>query len=223
MDLPPYYLARPQIELTPAGRDEFEELSTRFLSEDLGDSIEYSYSAPKWQFLCYLGDSRDLVFHGSGDPEITEFEPRQSDDSGDFGNQKAVYASSDALWAMYFAVVDRPRHVQSLVNACIHVIGPGGERTPYYYFSVNADALPHRPWRTGTVYVLPRDGFEQQESHRPDIELTHWRSFAPVKPLAKVSISPDDFPFLDRVRGHDFEVVRRRALEDPDGFPWLDE
>ena len=164
-----------------------------------------------------------MVLHGSGDPAILQFEPRQSDSSEDFGNQKAVYASSDALWANYFAVVDRPRYVWSLVNSCFRLTEPDGQIVPYYFFSVNEDALPHNPWRSGTIYILPRESFEQERSRRPDRETAHWRSFNPVKPLANVSVEPADFPFLDQIRGHNVEVIQKRVQEDPDGFPWLDD
>ncbi len=228
MHLPPHYLSRPEMDLKTAICDEFEELFARYIRNGVGNLIEYSCPAPKWQFLCYLGDSRDVVLHGSGDPAIAEFEPRQSNDSSEFGNQKAVYAASDGIWATYFAVVDRERYVRSLVNSCFRFTEPVRKRVPFYYFSINADALAHKPWRTGTVYVLPRDSFEQQPSQRSkstgrDIEFAQWRSFIAVKPLAKVTVGPPDFPFLDQIRGHDPAVVQKRALEDPDGFPWQDE
>jgi hypothetical protein len=53
--------------------------------------------------------------------------------------------------------VDRKRYVRSLINACFRVVEKDGSQSdPYYFFSVNADALPHRPWRSGTIYILPR-------------------------------------------------------------------
>lgn len=228
MPVPSHYLSRPQFDLSSAVRNEFDELFAQSIRNGSGDFIEYSSSVPKWQFLSYLGDTRDVVFHGTGDPEITEFEPRQSNDSSDFGNQKAVYAASDALWSTYFAVVDRPRYVWSLVNSCFRLLDPKNGSVPHYFFSINADALPHKPWRTGTVYVLPRDSFEQQPLQKSQSsglvkEVAHWRSFDAVKPLAKISMGPEDFPFLDQVRGHDVAVIQQRVKENPDGFPWVDE
>jgi hypothetical protein len=44
-----------------------------------------------------------------------------------------------------------------------------------------------------------------------------------VNPVAKLAVEPEDFPFLDRIRGHDDERVWTRAPADPDGFPWHDE
>lgn len=226
MQLPSHFLPRPKFDLAEAIRDEFDALFDSAIRGGSGRFIDYSCLAPKWQFLCYLGDNKEVVLHGTGDPAITEFEPRQSNDSGEFGNQKAVYAASDGLWASYFAVVDRPRFVWSLVNSCHRVIRPDGTPASHYFFSVNEDALPHKPWRTGTIYVLPRDSFEQQHENEfqgLEAEATQWRSFVPVKPLAKISVEPEEFPFLDQVRGHDVAVINRRAVEDPNGYPWLED
>ncbi|WP_159030652.1 MULTISPECIES: hypothetical protein [Streptomyces] len=41
-----------------------------------------------------------LLLHGSGDPAIRRFEPRQPDDSSEFGNRRAVFAADDELWPM---------------------------------------------------------------------------------------------------------------------------
>lgn len=227
MNLPSFYLRRPEFALTPEVKAEFDEIFDRGIASGTNDFLEYSCSAPKWQFLSYLGDTKDVLFHGTGDSTIAEFEPRQSNDSVEFGNQKAVYAASDGLWASYFAVMDRDRYVRSLVNSCIHLVQPDGTRDPYYYFSINEDALPHQPWRSGTVYLLPRETFERQPSQRSkttglDTEPTQWRSFVPVKPLSKISVRPEEFPFLGQVRGHDVAVVNKRSVENPDGFPWHD-
>ncbi len=43
-----------------------------------------------------------------------------------------------------------------------------------------------------------------------------------VRPAAKVTVRPEDFPFLADIRGHDQEVITPRAIADPKGFPWLD-
>jgi hypothetical protein len=144
----------------------------------------------------------------------------------EFGNRTAVYAASDGIWAMFFAIVDRERYVRSLNNACFRVIREDGSRTePYYFFSINGDALPHDPWRKGTIYLLPRDTFEQQPprlSRGHMAETQQWASLVAVKPIAKVAVGPEDFPFLSQIYPHDPAVVLERARNNPEGFPWLD-
>ncbi len=43
-----------------------------------------------------------------------------------------------------------------------------------------------------------------------------------VEPVAKLTVQPEDFPFLHQVHGHDDQVIDARAAADPDGFPWFD-
>jgi hypothetical protein len=193
----------------------------------VGALIDYTLAAPRWQFLCYLCDHKDILLHGSGRSDIVEFEPRQSNDVAEFGNRRAVYAASDGIWPIYFAIVDRDGGVTSLVNSCARVVGPDGRRgEPYYFFSINADALSRRPWRRGTIYVLPRQSFEQQAPlpyRGLQLEAAQWASPVSVRPLARLQVEPDDFPFLDKLRGHDPQRVTERAARDPAGFPWLDD
>ena len=44
-----------------------------------------------------------------------------------------------------------------------------------------------------------------------------------VLPLARLPVTPADFPLLDSVLPHDPAHVRERSARDPHGFPWLDE
>ena len=54
------------------------------------------------------------------------------------------------------------------------------------------------------------------------IESTQVASLVPVRPLAKLATTPEDFPFLHQIRRHDPVLLRQRAQADPGGFPWLD-
>jgi hypothetical protein len=73
---------------------------------------------PRWQFLCYLADHKPIVLHGSGNPGLSEVEPRQTNDLNEFSNRRAIYAASDGIWPIYFAIRDREQHAMSLTNAC---------------------------------------------------------------------------------------------------------
>jgi hypothetical protein len=126
---------------------------------------------------------------------------------------------------MYFAIVDRDRYVTSLMNACFRVMEDGQWSEPYYFFSINEDAIPHRPWRRGTVYLLPRATFEHQapgDYQGKMLEIAQWASLVAVKPLAKLAVGPEDFPFLSQIYPHDPKTVSVRAASDPEGFPWMD-
>jgi hypothetical protein len=223
----PYFSPRPPLDTATATRAAFARLYRAAVAPGTGQPIAYTLAAPKWQFLCWLCETQDIVLHGSGNPGIAEFEPRQSNDIEEFGNRQAVYAASDGIWPIYFAVMDRDRYVRSLSNACFREVDAAGTRSePYYFFSINGDALPHQPWRQGTIYLLPRATFEQQPLLAlggERFEVAQWASLVPVRPLARLAGGPDDFPFLSQIYPPDPALLRERAARNPAGFPWMDE
>jgi hypothetical protein len=223
MMLPDYWLTRPNENFDEGSRIAFDELLNSALSIGGCPTIQFSLPWSKWQFLCHIADHHDIALHGSGDPNIALFEPRQSNDLNEFGNQKAVYAASDGLWAMFFAIVDRER-VMSITNACVRLADETGNlHGPYYVFSVSQAALPNQPWRTGTVYVLPRGTFTTQPPlafGSNQVQIAQLASFESVQPLAKLTVTPDDFPFLTQIRGHDDQRLQEYATALQTGAPW---
>jgi hypothetical protein len=223
MMLPDYWLARPSASLDKRTELAFDELLEKTLSTGGCPTIPFTLSFPKWQFLCHLADHHNIALHGSGDPNIALFEPRQSNDLNEFGNQKAIYAASDGLWAMFFAIVDRER-VGSITNACVRLAGDAGAlHGPFYVFSVSQSALPKQPWRTGTVYLLPRSKFITQSPMAfgsYQVHIAQLASFEPVQPLAKLVVTPEDFPFLMQIRGHDDQRLQEYATALQTGAPW---
>jgi hypothetical protein len=226
-ELPPYWMPRPALDAQAGETRRFDALLRQATAAGPAQPIDYRLPDPKWRFLSHVAETGRVVLHGSGAPDIREFEPRQSDDVREFGNRRAVYAATDGIWPMFFAIVDRDRFPRmSINNACIRVHGPSGaSRRSYYFFSIDGAVHRQEPWRSGTVYLLPPDTFEHDVLTDPDgsIESAQAASREPVTPLAKLAVEPDDFPFLRAIRVHDPHVVMARAAADPDGFPWLDE
>ena len=103
MELPDYWLSRPGVEPGPDKRASFDRMWDRAIASGGRPLVEVD-PALRWQFLCHLADARGFVLHGSGDPGIDVFEPRQAIDLSAFGNQRAVYAACDGIWAMFFAI-----------------------------------------------------------------------------------------------------------------------
>ena len=219
----PYWLSRPGPEPDAAARAEFDALLAAALAAGPGTAIDYRLAAPKWQFFCHVVDHGEAVLHGSSDPDIDRFEPRQSNDIAEFGNRRAVYAAADGLWALFFAILDRPRHRMSLTNSCFRVLGEDGSVSePYYYFAVNNEVLEQDQLGPGTVYLLPADGFEREPAYVEGgrrVLTAQAASLEPVEPLAKLAVEPADFPL--RIRGYDLATQLTRVEADPGGFPWL--
>jgi hypothetical protein len=221
--LPAYWLTRPGPAPDVATRWAFDEVLARAVEDGPGRPIDYRLDAPKWQFLCHVADRGEAVLHGSSKPDIDRFEPRQSNDIAEFGNRTAVYAAADGLWALYFAILDRPAHGMSLTNSCFRVAGEDGSLSgPYYFFSVNNEVLDQHQFSTGTVYLLPAEDFEREAPYEEGgrrVRTAQAASLRPVEPLAKLTVEPADFPL--RIRGHDLAEQLARIDADPAGFPWL--
>lgn len=222
--LPPPFRQLPIPEISDEDRERWPRLLRR-VEQGRGEVLPYDLAMPKWQLLSLLTRTADVVLHGSGNPDIAEFRPRRPVDVDEFSRQHAVYAASDGVWPIYFAIVDRTR-VGSLLNACFTVLvtEAGDERPTYYFFSIEQAALAGQPWRAGTVYVLPRRSFVPQPPGRIGgrrVQGQQWASTEPVRPLARLPVAPADFPFLDSVLPHDPTLIAERAARDPDGFPWL--
>jgi hypothetical protein len=226
MQAPAYLLPQPRMARTPELRAASEQLFTAITTGPPGQFVDYHLPFPKWQFLSIIGETHDVVFHGSCDPAIQQVEPRQSQDIKPFSAQRAIYATTDGIWVVFFAILDRRRYPMSLFNMCLRARMAADQLSePLYYFSITQAALACKPWCEGVVYILPREQFEQ-EPPQPysgiEIVLPHWASTMSAMPIAKLRVGPDDFPFLTQIRGHDDQKLVARALADPNGFPWLD-
>lgn len=226
MELPPYWIPRPGPRPDPATVKAFDRLLAHAMDHGPDHPIDYRFDAPKWQFLCHVADRADIVLHGSGDPDITRFEPRQPMDTLDFSNRRAVFAATDGIWPLHYATLDRDLHPTVMtVNSCIRLSPADGRLSdPSYFFSISQQALERRPWRAGTVYLLPAAGFQRQPpvpAGRIRIHIAQAASPTPVTPIAKIAVQPEDFPFLDLVHGHDDDILNARIAADPQGFPWF--
>jgi hypothetical protein len=192
-------LAKPQL-----GADDRRAFDRLLDATPPGAGVAYDLAQPKWWFLHHAID-RGFLLHGSNEGAIDEFRTRQTFDA----HQRpidAVFASDDAVWPLYFAVVNRAALDGGYINWCEHV-----RDESRYVFSIGADPTDERAWCSGTVYLLPRDTFEATPSSR---ELV---SRVAVRPRARLPVEPDDFPFRAQTLGHrrgdtPNRVVLRHAL-----------
>lgn len=182
-----------EIFLTEQAIAEFEEIYKGYLSAEGEKHIAYQSQYPMYMFLYYLIEHKDVLVHGSNNPNIAYFEPR---DSTLFMGQpiKAVFASSDGVWALFFAVKNREGYVGSIRNFCITVPTKKGKKR-YYYFSRNGNEVAN-VWREGAIYLFSREMFKQGGIR------DEWVCEQRVKPIAILSVTPNDFPFLDKVSIH---------------------
>jgi hypothetical protein len=222
METPAFLLPSPPFDKSPSKQDAFEDL---WQSIHKGDFINYQLPYPKWQFLSYLCETRELVLHGSQNKEIGIVEPRQANDKKAFSNQHAIYATTDGIWVIYFAILDRKNNPEmTLFNSCLRAqFSIDQISDPMYFFSITHSVLLRKPWCEGMIYILPRQSFEREATQQMqgiEIVFPHWISPLPVDPVARLQVGPQDFPFLAQIHGHNDEKLVHLAMADPNGFPW---
>ena len=225
--LPDYWLERPPLSLDATTEAAIEELLAS-LSSGSGEldirEVARRHDVTLWTLLCGLAERRAIAFHGTGDPGIEMFEPHHPIEFGPFGDQKAVFATSDPIWAMFYAVVDRDRYEISLVNGCVTLTDDDGRQgVPHYFFSISRQVREHEPWRTGYLYLLPSETFVEQPSGPFAGQVGRIPQLAspvPVRPSARLAIAPDDFPFLEDIGGHDDDRLAEYAEAVMSAAPW---
>jgi len=183
-------LEGPRFDLDAGPRANFEET----LERARDGLMEYTLDVPKHEFLSYLVHERGYLLHGTAAPGLDEVKPMVAIDY-DARTLEAVFATSDGIWPLFFATLDRGR-AGSLWNGC-YQIRRGSVLHRYYFFFTEADPRDDAIWREGAVYVLPREPFRR--TWIPN----EWVSPQHVRAGARLAVSPSDFPFKDRVKRFD--------------------
>ncbi|WP_432942917.1 hypothetical protein ACQPXM_38485 [Kribbella sp. CA-253562] len=151
-------------------------------------------------YLQWLANHRQVLFHGSKRDNLSELRPdRESEDSTAFGNQRAVFASDDPVWAMWFALLARGPGFRSTRNGAWSM---RGETTWQYFFSVDADQPDEELLTDGWLYVVPRAGFTVEPAIAGLLQSAQWVSPDPVGPLARIAVTPADFPLTSAIGRH---------------------
>ena len=220
MTIPGYWLPRPVFDFE--SQTESFELA---LADALETGVGHSPNESTWAWLSWLCETQGFVAHGTGPADIAGFEPRQSNDTGWFGNRKAVYAASDAIWAMFFAIMNRPAVPMRIVNSAVSV-RLNGKLEQRHFFGASRGALEQGAFRDGWVYLLPSAGFEREPADTSlgvVYESHHLACLDPVLPAFRVNVRPSDFPCLDHIHAYDDDVFAACFARNPDGFPWLED
>ncbi|CAM3603598.1 hypothetical protein [Marinicrinis lubricantis] len=150
---------------------------------------------PKHHFLHYLSHQLDVVFHGSNHIDIERFEPReQTLYNGQW--TKSVFATTDPIWPMFYAVLDRAKVQGSFRNGClVH------KKKRYHFYSLNPSTMRSSPWTCGMLYILPKASFTM--AGKGKLRFDEWVSSVPVKPIGRIQIHPEDFFFIDKISTHE--------------------
>jgi hypothetical protein len=155
---------------------------------------------PRLDFLRWLAENRSVVFHGSPRADLRELSTeRQSRDATAWGNQQAVYASRDPVWAIYFACLRRDGGFAGTRNGSLGRAGGTLYPRRYFFAHNRGSASPDR-FGPGSLYLLSPRTFVADEPLAGGIDTAHLVSREPVRPLARIDVTPADFPFGNRIR-----------------------
>lgn len=168
----------------------FEALYQEIINAEDVFTVEAMEGFSKVEFLKFLADKGEFLFHGTNPTEIEELEPRQANcRAKNFGNLSAVYATTDPVLPIYHSVFNRKYF--SGLHSC-------GVTNNEYIFKIDGKFKDEKVWTDGCVYILDKSKFEQGTDDDGEL-IDEFASTEPVKPLAKMLVEPEDFPYLDEV------------------------
>ncbi len=177
----------------------YSEIWNRLENTELIDDGEFTEEYPKHDFLKWAVEEKNVLLHGSNNDNISHLEPRLANcTSKEFGNKEGVYATEDEILPMFYSIKDREKF-KGVARSGTTTRYDNGQINKEYSFAVTAQTLKNTPWSTGVVYLLPRDTFIQGTNDNGDL-IDEWMSEQSIKPLAKLVVSPSDFPYLDKIQ-----------------------
>ena len=184
----------PAVSIDAAAAAAFSPAADALLA---GEAV--SIPEPRLDFLRWLAGNRPVVFHGSPHDDLAELSTeRRSRDTTAWGDQQAVYGSTDPVWAIYFACLRRHGGFTGTRNGSLG--RAGGPLFPRSYFFVhNRGSVSADRFGPGSLYMLPSDTFVADAPLAGVIDTAHLVSHEPVRPLARLDVTPDDFPFRERI------------------------
>jgi hypothetical protein len=110
--------------------------------------------------------------HGSPLHDLDTLQPiRKSNDITEFGNRQQIFASPDAMWAMWFAILDKSKY-NFTRNRCVRV-GLGPQRVKYYHFELPKSRREDQPFTEGMIYITRAEDFPDK---RPFPMLDHFHA-----------------------------------------------
>ena len=103
---------------------------------------------------------------------------------------------------MWFAILDKNKYNRTR-NGCVRV-GTGPKRVKYYHFELPKSNKDYFPFAEGMIYITHAVDFPDK---RPfplldyfHAEVEEWGSTNTITPIARIKVTPEDFPYLDQVQ-----------------------
>lgn len=152
------------------------------------------------RFVQWLMEGDRALFHGANDVGLEELAPAAWPVpwAGPTGSD-AVYATEDPLCSMFLSIVDQGRTGTRIEHRVERFQSSDGSHVDLYHFSLPSASLSDQPFSAGGLYILPRERFEPVPLYPGGPSSREWVCLEPVRPLAALIVTPEDFPFLDDI------------------------
>lgn len=181
--------------------------------EHLWDWVSHPSRAPEvdlegvdlCRFIQWL-TARDLaLFHGANRVGQQRLEPAPWPLPTMGGSEpgEVVYANQDGICSMFPALVDQDRAGSGARHRAERFHSPEGGHIALYHFSLPRSIFEQDPFRSGGLYLVPRERFQPVPLYPGGPPSTEWICLEAVRPLACLTVTPDDFPLRDRVGSYD--------------------
>jgi AraC-like DNA-binding protein len=167
---------------------------------------------PKALFLDYLVRYRSILLMGANQGNLTRLAPVVLSQNLAGWNLPRYMAFGNSIEAIYHAILDFERLARlDHATRSTLVLSEG------FYFGLDYRVVGEAPWRGGTVYLYRAADFPESFLSEP-----FWTE-KPIHPIARIAVTPSDWPMLDQVRGVDMKAQIGRQCETYLGYPWWDD
>lgn len=198
------YFEGPGVLIDAAKKAYFDTLLSQARSQPRVMDVEWNERFVRHEFIWYAVECCGLLARGANQADFEIFEPIDGKDCFD-RPVKAVFASPDAAWPMFFALVDRQNpHLCCFWGDALWAQPDEGPPRKVYACAINREAFENSPYITGCVYLLPSENFHPVLSDQGRLTLESI-SETSVRPLARITITAQDFPFRDIVQPFAFK------------------
>jgi hypothetical protein len=192
------------VQIGPSKQAYFDTLISQARSQEHVIDLVWDDRFSKFEFLWYAVERCGLLVRGANQASYDVFEPIDGKDYFD-RPVKAVFAANDAAWPMFFALVDRQNpHLRCFWGDALWAQPDDGPARKVYAYAINREAFENKPYVTGGVYLLPNEGFHPARSSQGRLTLESICEVS-VRPLARMTITTEDFPFQDIVQPFAFD------------------
>lgn len=195
---PGWGLSLEPTDIGPEEEDDFEHLWNWIAHPSRSQEVDLEGQSV-CRFVQWLTAKDRVLFNGCHGADLDEITPATwpTPHFGPPPTEPVLYGTRDGICSMYLSLVDHT-YADRVDHGVERFFASDGRHLDLYHFSTppGADGTPFHP---GVLYVLPRERFDPVPIYSGGPLSAEWTCPEAVRPLARLTVTPDDFPLLDSV------------------------